>query len=58
MVEELETEGRLVASIWVAELRISAIIETTVAGRRTLIVLYPIDDLARDAWNLGSAYQI
>jgi hypothetical protein len=31
MVEEMETEGRLVASIWVAELRISAIIETTVA---------------------------
>lgn len=35
-----------------------AIIETTVAGRRTLVVLYPVDDLAGDVWNLGSAYQI
>lgn len=34
------------------------IIETTVAGQQTLVVLYPHDDLAGDVWNLGSAYRI
>lgn len=35
-----------------------AIIETSVEGRRTLVVLYPADDLVGYVWNLGSAYQI
>jgi hypothetical protein len=34
------------------------IVEATVAGRRTLVVLYPVGSLAGDVWNLGSAYQI
>lgn len=34
------------------------ITQTMVAGRRTLVVLYPVDDMMGDVWNLGSAYQI
>lgn len=34
------------------------IIETEVFGKRILVVLYPVDDMAGDVWNLGSAYEI
>ena len=35
-----------------------AIIETTIRGRRVLIVLYPRESTMGDEWNLGSAYPV
>jgi len=35
-----------------------AIIETTIRGRRVLVVLYPRESTMGDEWNLGSAYSV
>lgn len=35
-----------------------AIVETTVAARRVLVVLYPVAGAMGDTWNLGSAYPV
>jgi hypothetical protein len=35
-----------------------AIVETTIRGRRVLVVLYPRQSTMGDEWNLGSAYPV
>ncbi|MGH3939472.1 MAG: hypothetical protein ACRDTG_12735 [Pseudonocardiaceae bacterium] len=35
-----------------------AIVETTIRGRRVLVVLYPTENTMGDEWNLGSAYSV